>query len=92
MLILLQLSDIHFRKKPDELDEYSQMRVRMIETIEDYCKNETINAILICGDIAFSGSHAEYEDKAKAFISACGLSSDFQQFRYNCNTRNNTLE
>lgn len=30
--------------------------------------------------------------KAKAFISACGLSSDFQQFRYNCNTRNNTLE
>lgn len=69
MLTLLQLSDIHFRKKPDELDEYSQMRVRMIETIEDYCKNETINAILICGDIAFSGSHAEYEDKAKTFIS-----------------------
>ena len=30
--------------------------------------------------------------KAEAFISACGLSSDFQQFRYNCNTRNNTLE
>ena len=24
MLTLLQLSDIHFRKKPEELDEYSQ--------------------------------------------------------------------
>lgn len=30
--------------------------------------------------------------KAKAFISACGLSSDYQQFRYNSNTRNKTLE
>lgn len=69
MLTLLQLSDIHFRKRPDELDEYSQMRVRMIETIEDYCKNESINAILICGDIAFSGKQAEYEEKAKVFIS-----------------------
>ena len=30
--------------------------------------------------------------KAKAFISACGLSSDFQQFRYNSTTRKNVLE
>ena len=30
--------------------------------------------------------------KAKVFISACGLSSDFQQYKYNSNTRNNTLE
>lgn len=30
--------------------------------------------------------------KAKAFISACELSSDFQQYKYNSNTRNNTLE
>lgn len=30
--------------------------------------------------------------KAKAFISACGLSSDYQQFRYNSTTRKNTLE
>lgn len=30
--------------------------------------------------------------KAKAFISTCGLSSDFQQYKYNSNTRNNTLE
>ena len=41
----------------------------MIETIEDYCQNESINAILICGDIAFSGRHAEYEERAKVFIS-----------------------
>ncbi|MBO5574815.1 MAG: plasmid recombination protein [Ruminococcus sp.] len=30
--------------------------------------------------------------KAKAFISACGLSADFQQYKYNSTTRNNTLE
>ena len=30
--------------------------------------------------------------KAEAFISACGLNSDYQQFRYNSTTRKNTLE
>ena len=30
--------------------------------------------------------------KAKAFISACGLSDDYQQFRYNSTTRKNVLE
>ena len=30
--------------------------------------------------------------KAKAFISACGLSSDYQQFRYNSTTRKTVLE
>lgn len=30
--------------------------------------------------------------KAKAFISACGLSADFQQYKYNSNTRKNALE
>ena len=30
--------------------------------------------------------------KAKAFISACGLSSDFQQYKYNSNTKKRTLE
>lgn len=30
--------------------------------------------------------------KAKTFISACGLSADYQQFRYNSTTRKNVLE
>ncbi len=30
--------------------------------------------------------------KAKAFISACGLSADFQQYKYNSNIRKNVLE
>lgn len=30
--------------------------------------------------------------KAEAFISACGLNSDYQQFRYNSTSRKNTLE
>ena len=30
--------------------------------------------------------------KAKAFISACGLNTDYQQYKYNSNTRKNVLE
>ena len=30
--------------------------------------------------------------KTKAFISACGLSADFQQYKYNSNIRKNVLE
>lgn len=30
--------------------------------------------------------------KAKAFISACGLSADYQQYRYNSTIRKNVLE
>lgn len=30
--------------------------------------------------------------KTKAFISACGLSADFQQFKYNSTTRKKVLE
>ena len=30
--------------------------------------------------------------KAEAFISACGLSTDYQQYKYNSTTRKNVLE
>ena len=30
--------------------------------------------------------------KVKAFISACGLSADYQQYKYNSTTRKNVLE
>lgn len=68
MITLLHLSDIHFKKKPNEVDEYSQMRTRMYEILRDICKTEQINGILICGDIAYSGLKKEYDEKAKPFI------------------------
>lgn len=68
MVTLLQLSDIHFRKKSEETDEYTQIRTRMIERVEDYCLENTIDGIMICGDVAFSGKKAEYEKKAIPFI------------------------
>lgn len=68
MITLLHLSDIHFKKKPNEVDEYSQMRMRMYEILSDICKTIQIKGILICGDIAYSGLKKEYEEKAKPFI------------------------
>lgn len=68
MITLLHLSDIHFKKKPNEVDEYSQMRTRMYEILSDICKTDQINGVLICGDIAYSGLKKEYEEKAKPFI------------------------
>lgn len=68
MITLLHLSDIHFKKMPNEADEYSQMRTRMYEILRDICKTKQINGILICGDIAYSGLKKEYDEKAKPFI------------------------
>lgn len=68
MITLLQLSDIHFRKNTEETDEYTQMRTRMVERVEDYCSENSIDGIMICGDVAFSGGREEYERKAIPFI------------------------
>lgn len=54
MLTFLQISDIHFKKFDDSVDEYSEMRQRMKDCVEDYCRHNKIDNILICGDIAFS--------------------------------------
>lgn len=70
MLTILQLSDIHFKRLPEALEEYAQMRQRLYETVEDICKTVNIDCILICGDVAFSGNEEEYEQKAKPFVNA----------------------
>lgn len=67
-MTLLHLSDIHFQKKPNEVDEYSQMRTRMLEILNEICKEVQIKGIIICGDIAYSGLKKEYEEKATTFI------------------------
>lgn len=68
MIRFLQISDIHFKDKNGNDDEYRQMKCRFLEDIAK-CQDTKgeINYILICGDIAFSGLDNEYKI-AKSFI------------------------
>lgn len=68
MLTILQISDIHFQKTDNAVDEYAEMRQRMKDCILDFCEKGKIDFLMICGDIAFSGSASEYNNKAKPFI------------------------
>lgn len=67
-MVLLQLSDIHFRKNPNEVDEYSQMRIRTYEKLQSICRKINVDGVLICGDVAFSGTEEEYTQKAATFM------------------------
>ncbi len=68
MITILQLSDIHFKKFDDAVDEFTEMRQRVKNCVDDYCKTGSIDCLMICGDVAFSGNAYEYENKAKPFI------------------------
>lgn len=66
---ILQLSDIHNVACPRAMDDFKTMRNGLLKDIKDYCKCYScrFDAVLICGDIAFSGKNEEYE-KSKTFI------------------------
>ena len=66
---ILQLSDIHWKKQLDAADDYTDIRDQMLQDLEYYCKGtgNSFDKILICGDIAFSGSEDEYK-RANSFI------------------------
>ena len=66
---LLQLSDVHWTKQLDSADDYTDIRDQMLQDLEYYCKgtSNSFDKILICGDIAFSGSVDEYK-RANSFI------------------------
>ena len=66
---LLQLSDIHWKKQLDAADDYTDIRDQMLQDLEYYCQGtgNKFDKILICGDIAFSGSTDEYK-RANTFI------------------------
>lgn len=63
------MSDVHWTKLPNAADDYTDIRNSMIEDLENYCKvtGNKFHKILLCGDIAFSGSEEEYE-RANCFI------------------------
>lgn len=66
---LLQLSDIHWKKELDAADDYTDIRDQMLQDLKYYCQGtgNDFDKILICGDIAFSGSSEEYK-RANSFI------------------------
>lgn len=66
---LLQLSDIHWKKQLDAADDYTDIRDQMLQDLEYYSQGtgNGFDKILICGDIAFSGSTDEYK-RANTFI------------------------
>ena len=68
-LRILQLSDIHNVACPRAMDDFKTMRRELLKDIKDYCEHYVckFDAVLICGDIAFSGKNDEYE-KSKTFI------------------------
>ncbi len=56
MIRFLHISDIHSTNISGNDDDYAQMKCKFLENIAE-CSNYkgTIDYILICGDIAFSG-------------------------------------
>lgn len=70
MLSFIHLSDIHFRKysgDPYDIDE--DLRKELLYDISDHLPGHisSVDGILICGDIAYSGQEKEYE-VASAFL------------------------
>ncbi len=64
----VQLSDIHFVKDagdPRELD--GELRVGCVNQIAQLNKQTSIDAVLVCGDVAFGGQIGEYQ-RASAFL------------------------
>lgn len=68
MIRILQISDIHWFCCPRALDPNDDMRAEMLNDLRDFVNvHGEINHLFICGDIAYKGEKAEY-DNAKAFI------------------------
>lgn len=83
-------------QKYDELkDKYDTAS----EELSAYKKKEKESGLFTREKLKKEAARISREDelsrelrKAKAFISACGLSADFQQYKYNSTTRKKTLE
>ena len=92
-----------FRKERDEAvrerDELKAKLSAVSSELATYKKAEEQKGLFTREKLKKEAKRISREDelshelrKAKAFISACGLSSDFQQYKYNSTTRKNVLE
>lgn len=67
MLRLLLLSDIHFLYCDNHQDCYRLLKQKLLFEMEYYAKNNVIDALVVCGDIAFSGQKSQYDIAEKYF-------------------------
>ena len=92
-----------FRKERDEAvrerDELKAKLSAVSSELATYKKAEEQKGLFTREKLKKEAARISREDelsrklkKAEAFISACGLSSDFQQYKYNSATRKNVLE
>ena len=69
---ILQISDIHWKKRRKWSDENKGMKSRFIEDIKEYVEiNGNIDYVFICGDIVFKGEREEYELAEKYINKIC---------------------
>jgi DNA repair exonuclease SbcCD nuclease subunit len=62
----LQLSDIHFVREVDGVyDLDRELQWRFFEALDEIVEDYPIDAVLVCGDLAFSGKLAEYARAGK---------------------------
>ena len=91
------------RKERDEAvqerDKLKKQLAAVSSELATYKKAEEEKGLFTCEKLKKEAARISREDelshelrKAKAFISACGLSDDFQQYKYNSTTRKNVLE
>lgn len=67
MLRILLLSDIHFLYCEEHQDRYRLLKQSLLNEMDNYAENNSIDALIICGDIAFSGQEAQYNTAEKFF-------------------------
>lgn len=68
MIRILQISDIHWKKRKHWDEDFPGMKKRFLVDIEEYVKAKgAFDLIFICGDVAFQGAKDEY-DEAKNYI------------------------
>lgn len=68
MIRILQISDIHWKKRKKWDADFPGMKARFLVDLEDYHKAKgNIDYVFVCGDVAFKGAKDEY-DEAKEYI------------------------
>lgn len=67
MLKILLLSDIHFLYCEEHQDRYRLLKQALLNEMDSYGQNNEIDALIICGDIAFSGQETQYNIAEKYF-------------------------
>ena len=90
------------KERDDTVQKYDDLKGKydtVSEELDDYKKKEKKRGMFTREKLNAEAKRISREDelsrelkKAKAFISACGLSGDYQKFRYNSTTRKNVLE